>query len=614
MRGLWHQKIMLRRLSYALLCSTLCLPGARAADPVNYQVLFTPSGDGELDGLLKQTASLVRLRQKLAPAPFALIGRARADQTQFLTVLHSLGYDDGSVDITIDGKALDDPSLLDILTQAPAGQPVMVKVIPNKGTIYHIGAITIGKLPPGFTPDIGIKTGDTARATPILAVSGELKNRLQNAGYAFATVSAPVAIADARDDTLDVSYTVNTGPRLDIGTIEFAGLKRTDPDWLRRHISLKAGQRYRNDTIATARNSLLGTGVFASVTPLPQHPANGSDNVPILFQVAEQKRHAVTLGGSYATDSGFTISSSWEDRNLFGHAETLTFTAAANGLGGSGTTAPGYDLKGVFVKPDYYRVGQSLTLSAEGQKESLTAYSRTALLLNAAIARTVTPHLTLGYGLDFVSESVKQEEVGRSYVLLQVPISLTYNTTDSLLEPTKGVNASLELTPTKPVAGGAGEFLISQASAATYVSVERNGRGVLALRALVGSIQGATQFQVPPDQRFYGGGSTTIRGYAYQTVGPLFPDQIPEGGDAIDAGTIEFRQHLYGNFGIVPFVDAGQVSASSTPFTGRFNIGAGLGARYYTGIGPIRVDFAIPLKRTPGSGAFQLYIGLGEAF
>jgi len=336
--------------------------------------------------------------------------------------------------------------------------------------------------------------------------------------------------------------------------------------------------------------------------------------VPVLFRVTEQKRHAVTIGGAYATDSGFTLSSSWEDRNVFRHGETLAFTLAASGLGGTGNTSPGYDVKGVFAKPDDLAIGQTLTLSAEAVKESITAYNRTALLANGQLSRPITPHLTFGYGLGFVTESIEQEGTTRNYVLAQLPLALTYSTADSVLEPTKGVNANLTLTPTKPLAGGAGSFIIAQASAATYLAVEPGARGLLALRALVGSIQGASQFQVPADQRFYAGGSGTVRGYTYQTVGPLFPDDIPEGGNSIDAGTIEFRQRILKNFGIVPFVDAGQVSASSAPFQGIMSIGAGLGLRYYTSIGPIRADFAIPLKRTAGSGAFALYIGLGEAF
>jgi translocation and assembly module TamA len=105
-----------------------------------------------------------------------------------------------------------------------------------------------------------------------------------------------------------------------------------------------------------------------------------------------------------------------------------------------------------------------------------------------------------------------------------------------------------------------------------------------------------------------------VRGYAYQTIGPLFPDDTPEGGLSLDAFSLEFRQRIGQSFGIVPFVDAGQVSAGNTPFTGRLYTGVGLGGRYYTSIGPIRVDFAVPLARIDGNAAFQVYVGLGEAF
>ncbi len=607
---------MRRGIKYGLVFTALgiCLQGAGAADPVPYTVQFRPSGDAELDGLLKQAASLVALQKKLPAAPFALVGRARADEAQFLIVLHSLGYDAGSVDVTIDGKALDDASLLDTLTEAPDTPPVLVLVTPHPGKLFHLGQVTFSTLPAGFAAPRTIEPGDVARAAPVLDAQNTMRTALQNAGYAFATVSAPLALADTAHDTLNVTYTVSAGPRVDVGAVEFAGLQRTDPDWLRRHIALRPGQRFSDTAVAAARDSLLGTGVFSSVTALPQPMPDANGNVPVLFRVTEQKRHAVTIGGSYATDTGVTISASWEDRNVFRHAETLTFTIAASGLGGTGNTAPGYDVKGVFAKPDYYARGQTLTVSLEGLNESLTAYSRTALLANAGLTRPITKHLTFGYGLGFVTENVLQEYVRRNYVLVQLPLTLTYDTTDSALEPARGVRVNVDVTPTRPIIGDAGIFVIAQISGSTYLAVENDARGILALRALIGSIQGATQFQVPPDQRFYAGGSSTVRGYTFQTVGPLFPNDIPEGGAAIDAGTIEFRQHIFKSFGIVPFVDAGQVSAGSAPFHGILSVGAGLGLRYYTGIGPIRVDFAVPLKRTAGSGSFGLYIGLGEAF
>jgi translocation and assembly module TamA len=605
----------MRRSKILVLILALAVVGsARAADPVDYTVKFTPSADAKLDSLLNQTASLLSLQKKLPPAPFALIGRAQADQAQFLIVLHSLGYDSGSVAITIGGRALDDPTLLDALTVAPAQPPVQVVVTPRKGPLYHLGTVSIATLPPGFTCPAIVKPGEIALAAPILAATGTLTTALHNQGYAFATVSPPLAVADGGTDTLDVTYTVNPGPRVDIGAIEFAGLTRTDPAFLRRHIPLKPGQRFSDTGLSAARDSLLGLSVFSAVTPEPQQAGYANGSVPILFRVQEQKRHAVTLGISYATDTGFTLSGSWEDRNVFRHAETLTFSLAASNYGGSDGTAPGYDLKAVFTKPDYFAVGQTLSLSAEAIRQSLIPYSRTAFVAGPSLSLPLTKHVSFGYGVSFETENIEQEGTSRDYVLAQLPLSLTYDSADSVLEPTRGIDATVSLTPTRPLAGGAGVFTIAQANAATYLPVERNARGTLALRALLGSIQGASQFQVPADQRFYAGGSGTIRGFSYQTVGPLFADDIPEGGDAIDTGTIEFRQRVGKSFGVVPFVDAGQVGAGSAPFTGTLRVGVGIGARYYTGIGPIRVDVAFPLNRTPNSGAFAFYIGLGEAF
>ncbi|MBU6419551.1 MAG: BamA/TamA family outer membrane protein [Proteobacteria bacterium] len=606
---------MHRRIKF-LLCLCLVLSGtaAQGADPVKYDVNFVPSGSKQLDNLMKQTSALVSLDKKLPPAPFALIGRARTDEKQFTTVLHSLGYDDGRATITVDGMSLNDPTLLDHLNQLPDASQAKVRITTEKGPLFKLGQVSINGLPPGFKARPGIRAGQTAEAAPVLAASAKLTTDLRNAGYAFANVSPPYAIANQTNHTLVVTYTVSSGPHVDIGPIGFAGLKRTDSNFLRRHISLRPGQPYSDIALQDARDSLLGLGVFSSVTPVPADTATNGE-VPVTFHVVEQKRHAVSLSGAYATDTGFTIGTSWEDRNVFRHAETLTISVAANGLGGTGTTAPGYDLKAIFAKPDYYARGQTLSLSAEALKESLNAYSRTGFILGALLSRPITKTTTISYGPSFISERVDQESVTRTYVLLQFPINFTWNTTNSLLEPTKGHIISATITPTYPVVGNRhSPFVILLGTGSVYFPVERKAWGVIALHGVVGSIQGTTQFGVPPDQRLYAGGSGTVRGYAYQTIGPLFPNDKPEGGLATDAINLEFRQHITKSIGVVPFIDAGQVSAGSAPFRGKVRVGVGLGLRYYTSIGPIRADIAVPLKRIPGGGGFALYLGLGEAF
>ena len=167
--------------------------------------------------------------------------------------------------------------------------------------------------------------------------------------------------------------------------------------------------------------------------------------------------------------------------------------------------------------------------------------------------------------------------------------------------------------------GGNSFFAILQGQVATYVDLHhlglgKPGRSVLAVRGLVASVQGATTLDLPPDQRLYAGGSNTIRGYQYQQVAPLFPDDHPIGGTSLDAVQVELRQRIYGPIGIALFADGGQVGSTGAPGQGPLRSGVGAGVRYYTGIGPIRVDIALPVETIPGNDSFELYVGLGEAF
>jgi translocation and assembly module TamA len=441
-------------------------------------------------------------------------------------------------------------------------------------------------------------------------------------GYAFAKVDPPQAVEIPSADALDVSFHVTPGPRVDIGPITLAHTGDVHPAYLRRRLLVRPGQLYSVTAIDKARQDLLAVGVFSSVVvrTAPSLDANGT--LPITFDFTERPLHAVTFNVAYSTDLGGSAGVTWLHRNIFGNAEQLSLGASITGLGGTADKGLGYDVTAQLTKPDYLRRDQQLIFSLTGLKQDLDAYDQTAAIAGVTLQRKLNPQWTASVGGTLEQEQITQEGVLRDYTLFAVPISAKYDGTglaNPLDDATHGIRAALSATPTESLGHRNATFVILQASASTYIDFDtiglsKPGNSVVALRGLVGSAQGAGQFDLPPDQRFYAGGSATVRGFRYQSVGPLFPDTNPEGGTAIDAATVEFRQRVWGNFGAAVFADAAQVSASSGPFQGTLREGVGAGVRYYTPIGPVRVDVAVPLNRPPGGDSFELYLGLGQAF
>jgi translocation and assembly module TamA len=248
-----------------------------------------------------------------------------------------------------------------------------------------------------------------------------------------------------------------------------------------------------------------------------------------------------------------------------------------------------------------------------------------------------------------VHETITQQGITQVYTLFALPLGVLYDSTNlpsPLMDPTHGLRASLTLAPTRSHGPHDTTFYVTQFSIADYLDLHRlfrteAGRSVLAVRALVASAFGATESvetidgiqvtvpDLPPDQRFYAGGSGTVRGYRYQSVGPEFPDGTPIGGTALTAINVEFRQRFGRNFGAVLFADAGEVGervsglfhggrcSGSTPSQNMANcwaLGVGGGIRYYTPLGALRLDLAVPSFRRPNDDRFEVYIGLGQAF
>ncbi len=598
--------------------AVLQLP-AGAADPQPYDVSFSPTGDGDLDSTLQASSQLNSLRDKAPISPFSLKIRARQDIERLDTVMQSFGYYQASIAIRIAGRDLDDPDLIDRLVDAPADPGVKVEVSIDKGPLFHLGRIEIeGPAPDEAKRELDLKPGAPAVASDVLAAAGRLATALQERGYALAKVDTPDAVEDPDTQTIDVTFKVDSGRLANIGAIELQGLKDVDEEFVRRRLLLKSGQPYSPRDIEKARQDLAGIGVFSSVSVRPGTAIAADGTIPVTFIFDERAKHVVGVTGAYSTDLGGLFKTTWSDRNLFGGAEQLNLGAAATGLGGSDVNGLGYDFTAQFIRPDFLDRDQSLQVDLAAVKQNLQAYDQTAQTAGVAINRKLGPEWWASVGVTGERERIAQEGVTRDYLLTGVPLVLKYDSTglsDPLKDPTHGIRAALNLTPTVSLGNGTREFVIAQISGSTYFDVgETAGRSVLALRGLLGTIEGASEFELPPDQRFYGGGSATVRGFKYQSIGPQFPDANPIGGTAIDSATIEYRQRLYEDWGFATFLDAGQVNAGHSPFMGDFRAGLGAGPRYYTSIGVVRLDVAVPLNRPPGGDTFELYIGLGQAF
>jgi translocation and assembly module TamA len=589
----------------------------------------------EIESTLSASSDLVSLRKSAPVSPVGLILRARGDTVRLKTVLESYGYYQSAVTATIDGAGLNSADLADKLTASPAGRDAEVVVAFVPGPQFHLGKVTLeGDLPEPLRGKLNLRTGQPAVAADVLNAGNRLLTALQDLGYAFAKVDPPVAYELPDSHELDVSFRVQTGAIVRIGTISVTGLKRTDESAVLSRLQLHTGEQYSAQALDKARRNLLAMGVFGTVDVRLATQADANGAVPVTFRVTERKRHAVTLGAAYSSDLGGSGTVAWSDRNLFGSAEQLDLSASIINLNGSATNGIGYDTGVKLTLPQFLHPEQSLQISLNAIKQSLIAYDQTAETAGLTLTRTLSKLWSASIGFTTTQETITQPEeqpyFGRStfyYTLFAFPLSIRYDSTDlnsPLLDPTHGMRASVTVAPTESLGPPDATYVISQIRASAYLDLHDlfgtgPGRSIVAVRGLYGYAQGASVIDLPPDQRFYAGGSGTIRGYQFQSVGPQFADDTPMGGVAVDAFSLELRQRVGRSWGFGVFTDAGRIGQTPSPFSGEYRIGVGAGPRYYTPIGALRLDFAVPMDHEPSGacgrlGCFEIYIGLGQSF
>ncbi len=611
-----------------LVYCALAMRFACAANPQPYRIDWVSTGNGGIDSTLKLTSQLQALRASAPVGAYGLIARARADVSRLRTVLESFGYYQGAITITIDGRELESAGLGEVLSALPKGVAAHVRIVPDLGPLFHVGRIDIeGTLPTGMERTLGLphalaglSSGAPAVASEVLAAGAGLQIRLQDAGYALAKVGKPIAYEVPSRHVLNLTFRVTSGPRVRIGEIRIEGLRHVRQSLVMRRLLVHAGEVYDAAAVEKARQDLLGRGLFSSVSVRMGAP-DAERRVPLTFLVRESKRFAVGVSGAYSSDLGGSGGVHWSDLDVLGDGQHLTVSATALDLGGTASTGVGYDARVGYDIPDFHRRAQTLGFSVAALRQTLQAYTQNGATAQTTLTRRLSSDWTASAGASYEYERIDQESHQYQYDLVSMPLSARFDSTDltsPLLDPTHGYRISLSVSPTlSSGASGRQVFVIMQGSLATYFDLHRlfpsdpPGRTVIASRLIAGVAEGASQFSLPPDQRFYAGGSGTVRGYRYQSVGPQFPDGNPQGGTSMQAVNLELRQRVGKKFGFVLFADGGGVASGSQSV---YRVGVGMGVLYYTSIGPVRLDFAVPTRRLHNSGRFEVYIGLGQAF
>ncbi|WP_084536445.1 autotransporter assembly complex protein TamA [Azospirillum halopraeferens] len=582
--------------------------GAEAAPSLPYAVRIT-GVDEDLLTLLESASTLVDLQEDPPPTLLGLERRADADRDRLQTALRSAGYYDARLDIRIG---------------AAAAPPVPVTIAVETGPAYTFDAVAVrtpdGRPLPGpaIAPaDLGLVRGERARAPLVVAAEERLLSRLGEQGFAFAAAADRRVVVDHDRRTMDITYTVDAGPLVRFGAARVEGLEEVDEDLVRGRLPWQPGEEYRPELVDRARQSIAQLEVFDTVR-VSLADAPGPDGVtPVTVSVVERKRRFIGAGVFFSTAEGLGTQAYWGHRNLFGGAEYLRIGAQVGRLGARTTDLelPDLQFNVRFRKPDFLAVRQTLAASFSVVAERPPAYERVATILAASLEREITDNLRVGYGLATEWSRTRTDERTYQSVLVGAPLSLNYDASDNLLNPTRGYRVALVATPWYPVGGDTRSFFAATGIIGTaYHDIAGNGDYVAAGRINVSSILGAGLDEIPPDKRYYAGGGGSVRGYGFQKVGPRNANGDPSGGRSLVELGLEMRVKVTDTIGIVPFVDAGMVYDSTFPTFADLKVGAGLGLRYYTDFGPLRVDVGFPLNPDSNDARWQLYLSLGQAF
>lgn len=581
----------------------MLLAGMNAAfgadGPVTYEAQIIVPGDQILADQMAQISQLI-IRQGKIDSEFALERRANADLGRFEAAARAAGYYDAKLVYDID----------------KAKQPWKVTVKVDLGQPYRLREVKI-VTPEGGTPplaerfdlkQIGLELNMRAQSAPILAADGKLQQFYTTRGWPLAQVTGHQAVIDRADRSMHVTFTVVTGPLAAFGEVEISGLESVHRDFVQRRIKWTEGARYDSSKVDATRQALIATNLFSTVRVGHADKVGPDGRIAMTIAVTERPQRTIGGGLYYDSSLGAGAKAFWEHRNLFGEGELLHLEINAGQSDNS--------LLAQFKRPDFLTVeGLSLRSEASYGKLNTEAFDTRQAKFFTGVDYQFDPMITGGIGVQVQNGHVNDDTGTQSYTIAGLPAYIRRDSTDDLLNPTRGMRLGLTAAPYFGLDGNSPDFFQTKLSASGYQRIGTSDRFILAAFTNIGSISGTNLDSLPRDLRLYEGGGGSVRGYGFQRAGPLDADGNPIGGiSSLDLG-LELRTKINDTIGFVTFFEGGTVYNTVLPDLGeRLYWGTGVGLRYYSPIGPLRFDIATPIDRRPSDGIIQVYISLGQAF
>lgn len=597
------------------------------ADALAYKVTIRiDHGDSDVRSAIEDGSNLVALQDSAAPGAAGLVQRALSDLERITAILYENGHYGGEIHILIAGVPVDDPGVFDAAEKARRGGVVPVAINVDVGPEFRFGEVRVldakSRRPMPDLPDIeesGLVEGKEALSPAIARAERSIVSDLRSRGYAFARIDSKDVAADHVSLRLDVTLLVDTGQKASFGRFGVSGTEGLDPEFVASRIDIEEGETYSPERLDKLRKRLSGYPIIGGIRLREAEQLDASGRLPVDVEISERKPRYFGFGTKYSSTEGTAVNAYWGHRNLFGGAETLRIDGQLSWFGGEPDAVPdadpfGYRLSATFGKPGIFTVDDDLIAEAAVLREVTDAYVRDAVTLVAGVRRRFDDYLSVQVGVDFEQAFVEDTFGKRDDFVAGIPIDVIYDTTDSLLDPTQGIRSSARVEPFAFLGkAGAGPVLV-KGSLAAYQAIDSRDRFILAGRVAGGSLIGADITDVPPARRFYAGGGGSIRGYDYQSVSPRNDNDDIIGGLSFFEASAELRVKITDTIGVVPFLDMGAAFEDEVPDFSGLRYAAGLGLRYYTSIGPIRLDAAIPLNPRDDDTGYGIYVSIGQAF